>query len=582
MTRVNGGQVLVKELQQFGVKAIFTLPGGHIQSILLAAKRAGIRLVDFRHEQAAGWAAGGYARVSGDVGVAIVTHGGGVTNIVTPVAAAYGDCDPIVVIGGGRAIRDFDTMTANDVIDQVTLMRPITKWSAEVPSIERLPDMVARAFQIARSGRPGPVYLQVPIDVSYAVTEDESLEYPRGDLKVAGPAPSAEKADEIIALLSKAKHPAIVAGAGVVNSAGSPALLTRFAEMTGIPVMTNVWSRGAIPTNHPLWARAYSTLASVKARGGGEADVILILGLQMGQKTGGRRGGKYAMFPKDATLIQVDIEPEEIGRLRDIQVGVCADCAETLKALIARAGNVAWPDWKTWAQALVDNAPKPGPDYPAEPAEPGQPIRPVELCTVLAGIIPDDAIVLADGAETNAHMEGPLQSLLPNRWMAHGHLAPVGVGMGRAIGAKVALPDVPVYIIAGDGGIGFNFTEFDTMVRHNLPVIVVINNDAKWAMVAHADDLLFGEGNRVCTDLTYNRYDIAATGFGAHGELVQRIDELGPALERSLASGLPACINVFTKSELAKITARFLGAAAGLPVTEDGKAAIPWSDDLMV
>jgi acetolactate synthase I/II/III large subunit len=580
MSRVNGGQVLVKELEQFGVNAMFTLCGGHIQSILAAARDAGIRLVDHRHEQAAAWAAQAYGRVTGDVGVVVVTHGGAVTNVTTPIAASYTDGDATVVIAGVRALRDLDTMTANDGIDQVALMRPITKWSAEVPSIERLPDMVARAFQIAREGRPGPVYLQVPSDVSFAVTEDSELDYPNGQLRVARPAPSPETADEVIELLRDAKRPAIIAGGGLVYSRTSAALLTQFAELTGIPVMTNNWSRGAIPTDHPLWARTASTLASARGNGANEADVVLILGLRLGQKTGGRRGNRHAIIPQNATVIQVDIEPEEIGRMRDIEVGVNSDCGEMLKALLVRANGTTWPDRSAWAAQLVENAPRPS-DFDVR-SEPGQALRPVELCAAAAAALPRDGIMIGDGSETVAHLEGPAQAFLPNRWMVHGHLAPVGAGLGRAIGAQVAYPDARVMCVIGDGAVGFNFSEFDTMVRHNLPIVTVINNDAKWAMLAHSDDLLYGEGNRLCSDLLPSRYDVAASGFGAYSELVERVEDLRPAIDRAFASGRPACINVITKSEIAKITQRFVGNAAGLPVTPDGKAVIPWSDGLVV
>lgn len=570
MARIDGGQALVATLKRFGVDTIFTLHGGHLDCVYQAAVAEGLRLVDHRHEQAAGIAATGYARTTGKVGVAMVTAGGGVTNVVTAITNAYADCVASVFIGGAPPLRDFDSLPVNSGYDQMSVMGGITKWAHRITNVERLPDLVGRALQIARQGRPGPVYLDIPSDVLYALLDDDAVVFPL-PVAVAGPAPAPAAVEQTLELLREAKRPVILAGGGVAY-AGAAEQLVRFAELSGVPVLTNNKSRGALPTDHPLWARGFGTIAAAAGRGAGAPDVVLMLGARLGLYTGGRR---KSVIPADAKIVQVDISPEEFGRVRNIELGITADCREMLSALISRAGNGPWPERSAWVRGLR------GDDLP-KPAQPAGGLTPGHLASAVAAAVPKDCILVADGGETPAWLDGFAVSLGPDRWLGHGYLGIMGEGLPLAIGAQVAHPDKRVVCFSGDGAIGFNFAEFDTMVRHRLPIVVIVNNDRQWAMSAHGQDLIYGAGKRVVSELAATRYDVAASGFGVHAEHVQSADELGPALQRAFAAGGPACVNVMTQQVMNPITQRFMGLAAEGLRSADGKARVPYADILEV
>ncbi|MBR0896709.1 thiamine pyrophosphate-binding protein [Bradyrhizobium tropiciagri] len=573
MPLVDGGQALVAVLKRFDVDTIFTLHGGHLDCVYQAAVAGGIRLVDHRHEQAAGIAATGYARATGRVGVAMVTAGGGVTNVVTAVANAYADCVASVFIGGAPPLRDYDALPVNSGYDQLSVMSGITKWACRVTHVERLPDLVGRAFHIAREGRPGPVYLDLPSDVLYAIFEEGDAVYPGGPINVSRLAPSSAAVGAVLDMLRRAERPVILAGGGVAYSNGG-ALLSRFAELSGIPVATNNKSRGTLSTDHPLWVRGFGALGAAAARGAGVPDVVLMLGARLGLYTGGRR---KSVIPADAKIIQVDISAEEIGRVRDVELGVVSDCREMLGALIAQAGNGPWPERGAWVSELRgDNVLKPPQPSPTDGLTPGL------LALTLAGVVPDDAILVLDGGETPAWFDGVAASLGPGRWLGHGYMGVMGEGLPLAIGAQAAHPDKRVICLSGDGALGFNFAEFDTMARHNLPIVVVVNNDQQWGMSAHGQDLVYGPGKRIVSDLAATRYDLAAAGFGAHAEYVASFDHLGPALKRALAANRPACVNVMTKPVMNPITPRFMGLAAEGLRSPDGKARVPYADILEV
>ena len=572
MGQLDGGEVLIRALRDVGVRTIFTLHGGHLDSALRAALNAGIRLVDTRHEQAAGIAAIGWAHTTGEVGVAMATAGGGITNLATPAANAYADGVPLVLLGGAPPLADYDALPVNSGFDQVAVLAGITKWAHRVTHLALLPELVARAFRIAGSGRPGPVYLDLPADVLFARIDEDQLTFAGRTHQVCPPAPSPNAVARTTELLRAAERPVLLAGGGVVR-AGAATELRAFAERTGIPVLTNNKSRGVIPTGHPLWGRGFSSLAAAAARGDGEADLVVLLGARLGLYTGGRR---TSVIPANATVVQIDTHAEEIGRLRDIDLGITADCGEMLTALLADGSP--WPDRTAWAAAVTRSRPaaaETGPDTGV--------ITPRRLATEVAAAVDSDAVLVTDGGETPAWFDAVATSTGPGRWLGHGYVGVMGEGLPLAIGAQIAHPGSQVVALVGDGAVGFNFAEFDTMVRHRLPIVVVVNNDRSWGMSAHGQDILWGPGNRVVTELRPTRYDLAAAGFGAHAEHVERLEELRPALERALRSGRPACVNVLTEAtEIAAVTRRFIGAAADGPVGATGKARIPYADVLEV
>jgi acetolactate synthase-1/2/3 large subunit len=581
MARVDGGELLLRVLARAGVREIFTLHGGHLDAIYQAARDRDFRFIDTRHEQAAGHAADGWARTTGRPGVAIVTAGPGLTDCVTAIANAYLDCVPTLFLAGAAPLRDAETLPLQGGLDQLAMVAPITKWAHRVTHTERIPDLTAQALRIATTGRPGPVFLELPIDVLFARVEESKAPVPQQVAPESRPAPAPAAVERAIAWLAEAERPAILAGGGAWFSQCGAELLA-FAERTRIPVFSNAKAHGLVPAGHPLCGRSFGALGGAAHAAGAPADVILILGARLGLFTGGRGGG---LLPPGARVIQVDVAGEEIGRNREIQLGIVADCREALRALGAAAASRRWPDRSAWlaavhtardahrrlfAQALVNEK---------------APIHPYRLAHAIAEALPEDAIVCADGGETASWMDMVAQTRGGGRWLSHGYLGCLGTGMPFAIAAQVAHPEQRVLCIVGDGSVGLNFAEFDTMVRHRLPIVTVVNNDQQWGMSAHGQDLIYGPGRRMVTQLSPTRYDLAAAGFGCHAEHVVEPAELGPALRRALDSGLPACVNVMTDpSVIAPVTLAMVGGPR--PERESAtkaaqqKIQIPYYEDL--
>jgi len=573
MARINGGTLFVRVLEQAGIDTLFTLHGGHLDAILQAAADAGIRLIDTRHEQAAGHAADGWARTTGKLGVAIVTAGPGMTDIVTAIANAHLDCIPTLFVAGAAPLREAETLPLQGGIDQVAMVAPITKWAHRVTHTERIPDLTAQAIRVATSGRPGPVFLELPIDVLFTPVDEESVEIPDKIVSDAAPAPAPEAVQQAIDWLHTAERPAILAGGGAWFSGAGKNLL-QFAERTGTPVFSNSKAHGLVPASHPLYGGGFANLAIAAGAGVGSADAVLVLGARLGMFMGGR-GAK--LIPATARIIQVDVAAEEIGRNRRVDLGIAADCREALRALDAVASERQWPDRAEW-QKGIRNLREGHRFFFAQALENDEPpIHPYRLAAEVIKALPANAVVAADGGETSAWMETVAEVQGGGQWMSHGYLGCLGTGMAFAIAAKVAHPERPVVCVVGDGSVGLNFAEFDTMVRHELPIVTVVNNDQLWGMSAHGQDLIYGEGRRVVTELRPTRYDLAAAGFGCHAEHVEDPADLPVALERALASGKPACVNVMTDgSVIAPVTRMMVGGIAG----EGGEIRIPYYENL--
>jgi acetolactate synthase-1/2/3 large subunit len=569
MGEIDGGEIVVRALMAEGVDTVFTLHGGHLDAIYQAAMRHGLRLIDTRHEQAAGHAADGWARTTGRVGVAIVTAGPGVTDAVTAVTNAYVDAVPVLFLGGRSPLLDDERLPLQGGFSQTDLMKPITKWSATVTHLQRLPDYLSQALRVATSGRPGPVFLELPADVLFARTDEARVAPACRSAAPAAPAPDGAAVQAILERLASAERPVIMAGGGVWFSRGTAALRA-FAERTGIPVLANGKGRGALPEDHPQSAGGFMSLAGVRAAGG--PDVVLLLGARLGLFTGGSGDG---LVPASAHVIQVDIEPEEIGRNRAVQTPVAADCRATLEALATAAEGRAWADRSAWTTAL--RATRSGAEIMfSGPASAEAPIHPYRLARDIGRLMDrTDDVLIGDGGETAFWLEMASTTRGGGRWLSHGYLGCLGTGLPFAIAAQVAHPASRVLCMTGDGSVGLNFAEFDTMVRHDLPVVVVVNNDAQWGMSKHGQELMFGKDKTVVTELGPVRYDLAAGGFGCHAEDVMCAGDIVPAIERAFASRRPACINVHTDaSVIAPITLAMVGRAGA--EAKPGTVSMPY------
>jgi acetolactate synthase-1/2/3 large subunit len=567
MGKINGGEMLVRALENDGIREIFTLHGGHLDAIYNACRDHNFRVIDTRHEQAAAHMADGWARTTGRPGVAVVTAGPGVTDAVTGVANAFMDSIPMILIGGRSPLADDDKLPLQ-AVDQMGILRPITKWARSVTHTDRIPEYVAAAIRHATTGRPGPVFLELPIDVLFARADEDQVIFPKNYMPKTPPGPSRAALAQALTWIQESKRPAILAGGGVWF-AQAAAELTRFAELTHVPVMANSKARGSISEEHPLCFGGFGTIhPAVHARSGGSADLVILLGTRIGMFTGGRN----SVIPTDARVIQVDIEPEEIGRNRDIELGVVSDCGEFLRQAIEAAKDVKFDAHAEWIERLSAVRTASRGRFDNELKDRNSPIHPARMAHEIAKALSPEAIVVADGGETASWMSNAWTARHPGRFLSHGYLGCLGTGIPFALACKAAHPDKQVFCIVGDGSAGLNFSEFHTAAKNNLPITVVINNDQQWGMSKHGQELMWGKGRHIGTELGMVHYERAAEGLGARGELVERAEDIAPAMRRALGSGGVSCLNIVTDSEVIEPgTIAMYSAASATPPKEQPK-----------
>jgi len=338
----------------------------------------------------------------------------------------------------------------------------------------------------------------------------------------------------------------ILAGGGVWFSQAADELV-RFAELTKTPVMTNSKARGSIPEDHDLCFGGFWLIhPGLHPTDSGSADLVIMLGTRIGLFT----GGPNSVIPSGARVIQVDIEAEEIGRNRGIELGIVADCREFLREANRALATSSIDPHEEWRERLaaLRTAMRHRDDEALKRTE--GPIHPARMVRGIANVLEPGAVVVADGGETSAWMSRAWMARQPGRFLSHGYLGCLGVGLPFALAAKLAHPNEQVLCITGDGSAGLNFAEFHTAARHNLPITVVINNDRQWGMSKHGQEIMWGKGRHVATELGMVHYEQAAEGLGAHGELVQRAEEIAPALRRALGCGRPACLNILCDPEV--------------------------------
>ncbi|HSW36673.1 MAG TPA: thiamine pyrophosphate-binding protein [Candidatus Limnocylindrales bacterium] len=533
----HGGDLIVRALKNEGVELIFALSGGHINPIFDGCLSQGLRIIDTRHEQGALHMAEGWARFTGKPGVAVVTAGPGVVNALPGIAVASQSAAPVVVIAGRSSMARRDLGSMQDV-DQLALVRPLVKWARSVYQVERLPEYVATAFRQAVTGRPGPVFLEVPIDIINQEPASGTVRYPTNYCSHLRPQACPEGIKAAAELLAKAERPVILAGSGVWWS-GAAAELQAFVEATGIPVYTRTMARGTIPEDHPL-AGGFYPLGLM------QADVVLVLGTRFDWTVG---YGRPPLFNSALKMIQVDIEGGDIGKNRPVEVGLPADIKAVLQQLQAALDGTklnidsSWPAMVQVLKAAARETIDEGAQSNAEP------IHPARLCRELREFLPRDAAVVADGGDIAGFAVLSLDALSPAslQWVgAFGHL---GVGLPFGIAGKLAQPDRPLVVISGDGSLGLSAMEFDTAIRHKIPIVVVVSNDSGWGQIRRVQRQTYGRERVVGCELGIRRYDLMVEALGGFGVYVEKLAELRPALEKAFASGLPACVNVRTDPE---------------------------------
>ncbi len=539
MATITGGELVVRTLLAANVRHVFGLHGAHLETLFQSLARHGVPIIDTRHEVAAGHAAEGYARAARTLGVAMVTAGPGFTNAVTSMANAYLDRTPVLYLTGSAALRDAESNTLQAGIDQVAVARPVMKWAHQITKPTQIPRLLAQAVRLATSGPTGPVLLDLPIDVLTASIDESTVRIPANLVLDSPLAPTGRAIEQAIDLLSTAQRPIVMVGPGAWQS-DSGDDLRAFVERTGIPVYSDFQAQGLLPSNHPLYGGTYHKLADLSTADA-RPDVVLALGVRFGLFT---MGISDRLVPSGAKLIHVEIDPKEIGRLRDATVPIVADTRETLRALNREAQERSWPDLSAWQKTIQDAKAARRRRFGEWLAREAPPIHPYQVVATIADELPEDAIVVGDGAESYHWLNETIRQTHAGSYITHGFLGAVGFGLGLALGAQVAHPGRPVLCLAGDGAIGFTIAEFDTMTRHGLPIVVVIMNNRSWAASQHFQEIVSGRDHVLGTRLGDARYHDVARAFGAQGEHVSRIEDLGPALRAAFASRKPTCINV--------------------------------------
>ncbi|CUU59299.1 acetolactate synthase-1/2/3 large subunit [Parafrankia irregularis] len=534
--QVDGGELVARTLRSFGVEVAFGLHGGHLNSLLLGFARNGIRVVDTRHETVAVNAADGFARTTGRLGVAFATAAAGFSNALGGLAVAYADRSPVLVLTSSPPLRDAEMNAAQGFINQVAVAAPMARWAHRVTVVEEIPRLVGFAIRKALAGAPGPVVVDIPIDVLFTPVDEDTVHWGGGPKLAAPPAPAPAAVADALRVLRAARRPAIIVGGGA-RQAGDR--LVAFAERSGIPVFSQTGSYGVIPPGHPLSGGGAGSLAMVAHTGLEPPDALLLLGARTGAFSLARSG---RIIPDDATIVHVDADAAEIGRILPAEVGITADAGETLAAFLA--DEQPWPDRGGWARAVTALHRHPRPHAGAETETAGR-LHPYHAARELVRALPPGTDLIADGGEviqwlSDVLHDGDLRSASG----FGGYLAHLGIGFGFAIGRRIADQSRRPVLVTGDGAFGFHASEIDTMVRHHLPVVIVVFTNEVWGSSIHGQQLHYGDEAVVASRLADTDYDQVAVGYGGHGERVRRIDDLAPAIRRAFAVDGPTVINV--------------------------------------
>jgi len=523
----NTGELVALALKRAGVSHLFTLNGGHIWPILTGATEHGIRIIDVRHEQSAAFAAEGWAKVTRQVGVAAVTAGPGVTNAATALAQAQSGDSPIFVIGG-RAPAARWGMGSLQEMDHLEVVRSLTKKAVTLESAEEAYGLAAECMRTALSRRTGPTFMDVPLDTFMLGAADvpEATEHLTPDL---GPSPDPDLVQHAARLIREAERPAVIAG-GTVWWAHAEVELKDLIETASLPLVVNGMARGVLPPGHPLFVQ--------RARGPalGEADLIVVIGALLDFRL---NYGQPPVFAEDSRLIYIDADAYR--KPRPAEVAIYGDVKAALSALVAAVSGT--PERGAWLEKLREADAASRRRDEAMTRSDSSPVHPARLIAEVDAFSDEDAILVGDGGDFISFAGRVIERARPGLWIDPGPFGALGSGPGYAMAAKLAHPGRQVVLLSGDGAFGFSAMEFDTMVRHDIPVVCVVGNNGIWALEKHP--MLNMLGVSIAADLgDRTRYDKVVEALGGYGEMVDRPEEIRPALERAFKSGLPACINV--------------------------------------
>jgi acetolactate synthase-1/2/3 large subunit len=528
MTTDHGGHLALATLRGFGIDTLFTLSGGHIFPFYDAAvtREPHVRVLDVRHEQTATFAAEGTAKLTRRPGVAALTAGPGVTNGISAITTAHFNGSPLVVLGGRAPQARWGSGSLQE-FDHVPVVAPITKLARTVTAPGDIPKEVHEAVVAAMTPHRGPVFLDFPMDVVFAQGE---AEVPGGaSTDVRGATPDPDAIARAAALIATAERPALIAGTDVYWD-GAWDELRAAVEHLEIPTFVNGLGRGCLPADHALaFSRTRGLLKS-------EADVVIVAGTPLDFRL------SFGRFGDAAVVHLVDAESSRAGHV-DAAVTVVGDLRATFAALAEHRG--ARTSHAEWVTRLRDAERATQADDAALLAADSDPIKPTRVYGEVRQRLDRDAVVVCDGGDFVSYAGKYIDSYVPGCWLDPGPYGCLGTGMGYAIAARLAHPDRQVVVMLGDGAAGFSLMDADTLVRHGLPVVIVVGNNGIWGLEKHPMQMLYGYD--VAADLQPGcRYDQVAAALGGAGEIVERPGDIGPALDRALAAGVPYVVNVVT------------------------------------
>ena len=543
MSTITGAQVAAEALQQKNVEYIFTLSGGHITPLYQYLENSNITLFDTRHEQAAVFMAEAWGRTKREPGVALVTAGPGFTNALTSIANVRQANSPLVLISGCVGIESCEKLDLQDM-RQAPVIEPMVKKALICQKPERVAEFIDIAFRTAISGRPGPVYLEFPVDVLNAEIPVESVK--RIHTRVNSHPVDLDGAAALIDMMKEASKPIIIAGSGTWYS-DAPGELQKFVDNTGAPVFTMSLGRGTVPDTHPLCFESSLAIrpgAALAANMG--SDLIIMLGSRI---------SLYYIFGDifnpQAKFVQVDMEAAELGRNKSVDLPVVSDVKGFLKEcnrILDDGAKKGLADkYAPWVEELkkadVDAKEQAKVNWESD----NEPIHAMRLAKEINDFLDkEDDIVCADGGDTQIWMGMTRTARKPAHYLDSGIYGCLGVGIPYANAAKLMNPDKRVCLMIGDGSVGFNFMEFETAVRKKLNIVVCISNDLGWGMIRHSQQLRLGHAIDNGTYIGRVDYHKLVEDLGGKGILVEKPGDIRPALEEAFKSDVPVCINVMT------------------------------------
>jgi len=553
MVKMSGGRAVVESLRTEGVRYVYGIVGSCMVEIMDDMyDRSDIGWVGTRHEQGAAHMADGYARVSGKTGVCMATNGPGATNLATGVSVALLSHSPLIAITGAPQISQLHRDSFQE-IDQVAMFRPLTKWSVQVPLAERIPELFRHAFRIATSGKKGPVHVDLPRDLLNEDIEAEVLAPAHTRSERAGAAHS-EAVAAAAAVLLRAKRPVFIAGLGVGDSDARDELL-ELAGMLSAGVVTSYSRNDAVPTGHPLVVgpigRAGAPEAKALLQG---ADLILAAGTRLAQFT---TFYDHSIVPAKVPIVQIEIDPKEIGRNYPVEVGLAGDARETLRALVAalRSRESGWPRNREHLDTVAQRKRERAERIAAAGRLEGAPMKPRRVHAELRKVLPRNTVICIDGGTTISPAFNMYDFDEPRSFVTPVDQGCLGFAYPASIGAKMAAPGRPVISLNGDGSFLMNAVEIETAMRSRVPVVAIVLNNNCWGS-EKAYQKYFFNGRYVGADLTNPRFDKFAELFGARGFYVERPGDIGDAVKEALKAEVPSIIEIPVDPEALEQPAR--------------------------